>query len=283
MKIGIGLPNGVRDVRPTVIPEGAVAAEEAGFSTVGTLGRVAYPGVMDTVALAAAAGATRRIGLMSTITLGTVWPASLFAKEAASIDGVSGNRLTLGLGVGTRPDDFVVPGLGMDDRGRRLDEDLETYEEIWDAEPVGGGHRPAVPTGTRQVPLLFGGQTPRAFARMARWGKGYVSGAVPPSLAAMGFEFARTAWREEGRYGDPYLVAIAYFALADPDTGRENIGDYHAGKGIYTDMVVKGVADGPARLRTVVKEFQDIGADELILSPATDELEDVRRLAEIVL
>jgi hypothetical protein len=54
VKIGIGLPNQVRDVDPTVIPQWAVHAEEAGFSSLGTIARQAYPGVIDTVALAAA-------------------------------------------------------------------------------------------------------------------------------------------------------------------------------------------------------------------------------------
>jgi hypothetical protein len=63
MRIGIGLPNQVRDVHAPVIPAWARRAEEAGFATLGTTGRVAYPGVLDTVALAAAAGATTTIGL----------------------------------------------------------------------------------------------------------------------------------------------------------------------------------------------------------------------------
>ena len=116
MKIGIGLPNQVRDVRPRVIPEWAAAAEEAGFSTLGTVGRVAYPGVMDTVALAAAAGVTSRIGLLSSVLIAPVWPATLLAKEAAGIDGISGGRLTLGVGVGGRPDDFVADGHGTKDQ-----------------------------------------------------------------------------------------------------------------------------------------------------------------------
>ncbi|WP_246571374.1 LLM class flavin-dependent oxidoreductase [Streptomyces tauricus] len=57
---------------------------------------------MDTVALAAAAGATNRIGLISNVLLGPVWPARMLAKEAQSIDGVSGGRLTLGIGLGGR-------------------------------------------------------------------------------------------------------------------------------------------------------------------------------------
>ena len=74
MKIGIGLPNQVRGTRPTVIPGWASQAERAGFSTLGTVGRIAYPGVMDTVALAAAAGARASIGLLSNIMIGPVWP-----------------------------------------------------------------------------------------------------------------------------------------------------------------------------------------------------------------
>jgi alkanesulfonate monooxygenase SsuD/methylene tetrahydromethanopterin reductase-like flavin-dependent oxidoreductase (luciferase family) len=92
MKIGIGLPNQVRNVNPVIIPEWAAKSEQAGFSTLGTVGRIAYPGVMDTVALAAAAGATSTIGLLSSVLLAPVWPASLLAKEAAGIDGVSGGR-----------------------------------------------------------------------------------------------------------------------------------------------------------------------------------------------
>ncbi len=59
MTIGIGLPNQVRIVRACAIPDWASQAEKSGLSTLGTVGRVAYPSVMDTIALAAAAGATR--------------------------------------------------------------------------------------------------------------------------------------------------------------------------------------------------------------------------------
>jgi alkanesulfonate monooxygenase SsuD/methylene tetrahydromethanopterin reductase-like flavin-dependent oxidoreductase (luciferase family) len=283
MKIGIGLPNQVRDVRPTIIPEWAALAEEAGFSTLGTVGRVAYPGVMDTVTLAAAAGATKRIGLISNIMLSTVWPATLFAKEIAGIDGVSGGRLTLGIGAGLRPDDFVVPGLGTQGRGRRMDADLDVYREVWGGAPVGGGSNPAVPPGTRQVPLLFGAMAPLAFSRMARRGHGYIAGSVPAEIAAGAFDQARAAWREEGREGAPRLVGIAYFALTDPDTGRRKVGDYYSATSEFSELVMKGMNTTPDELRATVKAFGDIGADELILNPTTDEIDDVRRLADIVL
>jgi alkanesulfonate monooxygenase SsuD/methylene tetrahydromethanopterin reductase-like flavin-dependent oxidoreductase (luciferase family) len=283
MKIGIGLPNQVREVRPHILPEWAARAEEAGFSTLGTVGRIAYPGVMDTVTLAAAAGATKRIGLISNIMLSTVWPATLLAKEIAGIDGVSGGRLTLGIGVGMRPDDFVVDGHGLQGRGKRMDADLETYRDVWNGLPVGGGDNPAVRPGTRQVPLLFGAMSPAAMSRMARWGKGYIAGSVPPEMAAGAFEQARTAWQDGGRDGKPWLVGIAYFALTDPETGRNKVGDYYAGAGDFTQMVVNGMNATPDAVRGAVKAFGDIGADELILNPTTDEIDDVSRLADIVL
>ena len=283
MRIGIGLPNQVRDVHAPVIPAWARRAEEAGFATLGTTGRVAYPGVMDTVALAAAAGVTTTIGLLSQVVVATAWPGALLAKEAASIDGVSGGRLTLGIGVGIREDDFVVPGHGPRDRGARMDRDLATYRSMWAGEPVPGSPNPAVPAGGRQVPLLFGATTPAAYRRMAESSDGYIAASVPAALASGAFDAARAAWQAAGRPGQPRLVGLNYFALGDPGRGRANIADYYAATGEYQDIVVDGVHTDAESLRDAVKQFEALGADELILGPGTDDLDEITRLADIVL
>ncbi|MEV6767255.1 LLM class flavin-dependent oxidoreductase [Nocardia sp. NPDC051030] len=285
MKIGIGLPNQVRDLRPTVIPEWATRAESLGFSSLATTGRIAYPGVMDTVALAAAAGATTRIGLISTILVGPVWPAALLAKEAAGIDGVSGGRLTLGLGVGTdqRPDDFVADGQPHRGRGRRLDADVEIYREIWQGKPVGGDN-PAVPRGTREIPLLFGAFAPAAYARMARLGQGYIGPSAPAPMALGAFEMARAAWKDAGRSGAPRLVAVSYFAFGDPGAGHANVHDYYSMLGSQSAAAMaSGVQSATEALRETVRIYADAGIDELIFNPATDDIDDVSRLAEAVL
>jgi alkanesulfonate monooxygenase SsuD/methylene tetrahydromethanopterin reductase-like flavin-dependent oxidoreductase (luciferase family) len=283
MRIGIGLPNQVRDVHAPVIPAWARRAEEAGFATLGTTGRVAYPGVMDTVALATAAGATTTIGLLSQVLVATAWPGTLLAKEAASIDGVSGGRLTLGIGVGIREDDFVVPGHGPRDRGARMDRDLATYRSMWAGEPVPGSPNAAVPAGGRQVPLLFGAITPAAYRRMAESSDGYIAASVPAAVASGAFDAARAAWQAAGRPGQPRLVGLNYFALGDPDRGRANIVDYYAATPEYQDIVVDGVHTDAESLRDAVKQFEALGADELILSPGTDDLNEITRLADIVL
>jgi alkanesulfonate monooxygenase SsuD/methylene tetrahydromethanopterin reductase-like flavin-dependent oxidoreductase (luciferase family) len=279
MKIGM-----VRGTRPTVIPEWAARAERAGFSTLGTLGRVAYPGILDTVALAAAAGATKSIGLFTNVLLAPTWPPVLFAKETAGIDAVSGGRLTLGLGVGSRPDDFVVDGLGLAGRGRRFDRDLAVYRDVWQGQPIGGGPNPAVTPGARQIPLLIGGGAPVSFERMARWGNGYVGPAAPPPAVAPAFEGARAAWAEAGREGSPYLVAVSYFALGDVEQGRANVSDYAAVHGEeIVHMLTDAMATGSGPIKDRVAAYADLGIDELIFSPSVGDIDEVSRLADAVL
>lgn len=65
-----------------------------------------------------------------------------------------------------------MDGLRTGTHGRRMDEDLVTYREIWGGAPVGGGTNPAVTRQARTMPLLFGGMSAPALARMARWGEG---------------------------------------------------------------------------------------------------------------
>lgn len=282
MRIGIGLPNQVRDVRPEIIPAFAAASEAAGFSSLGTVGRIAFPGVMDTVALAAAAGATSSIGLFTNVLIGTVWPPVMLAKELAGIDGVSGGRLTLGIGIGARPDDFVVDGLPNTGLGKRIDGDLEVYRSVWNGEPVGGGENAAVPAGTRQVPMIFGGMAPAAFNRMARWGEGYVGGSAPAAMVSGAFDMARKAWSDAGREGAPRLVAIAYYAFGDYDTGKANVRDYYTATPGFVDIAVNAVALGADGVRQAIEDFEAIGAEELIFNTTVPDLDQIGQLADVV-
>jgi alkanesulfonate monooxygenase SsuD/methylene tetrahydromethanopterin reductase-like flavin-dependent oxidoreductase (luciferase family) len=283
MRIGTGLPNQVRGMRPAVIPAWAREAENLGFASLTTVGRYAYPGVSDTVALAAAAAVTSRIELISGVLLGPTWPGRLLAKELAGIDGVSNGRLTVGLGVGLRPDDFVVEGHGAAGRGKRFDQDLAHFREVWDGEPVGGGTNAAVPTGTRRLPMLFGGTAPAAIERMARWGEGYIGGSVPAPMVAPAFDAARDAWSRAGRDGSPRLVALVYYALGDGDQGRKNVHDYYSAFGDFANLVASAVCDTPQKVRDAVASFAGIGAADLVFNTGTDDVDDIKRLADIVL
>src|SRR6266496_2050842 len=124
MDIGIGLPNTMLDVTGEVLRAWGPRAEARGFSSLATLDRVAYPSEDSLTSLAVAGGATERIGLITNILLEPVYDPVLLAKATATIDRVTGGRLSLGLGVGVRPDDFELTGRSFHDRGRRFDADL---------------------------------------------------------------------------------------------------------------------------------------------------------------
>jgi alkanesulfonate monooxygenase SsuD/methylene tetrahydromethanopterin reductase-like flavin-dependent oxidoreductase (luciferase family) len=284
MKIGIGLPNVVRGVDPTVIPAWAVQAERVGFATLATVGRVAYPGVMDTVALAAAAAVTHSAELLSCVALGPVWPPVLLAKEVAGIDAISGGRLTLGLGVGSRSDDFVVDGLGMAARGKRFDRDLAVYRDVWKGERVGGGPNPAVTAAGRQIPMMFGGSVAVSFERVARWGTGYIGAGLPAPMVAPSFEEAHAAWNRAGRDGSPRLVGVAYFALRDLNQARRDVQDYYSILGgEIAGLIAGAIAAGPDGVRETVSAFAGIGATDLVFIPTADDPTEVSHLADIVL
>src|SRR5438128_5320618 len=135
MDIGIGLPNAVRGVDRRGIVDWAQRAEDAGFSTLGTIDRIVYPNYESLIALAAAAAVTERIGLATDILIAPLRRSTaLLAKQAATIDSISGGRLVLGLAVGGRADDYEAVGADFSSRGRAFDEQLEVMTSVWAGE-----------------------------------------------------------------------------------------------------------------------------------------------------
>src|SRR5215472_11826593 len=160
MEVGIGLPNAVRGVDRAGIVEWSRRAEQAGFSSLGTIDRIAYSNYESLIALAAAAAVTERIGLVTDILIAPLRAnTALFAKQAATIDALSGGRLTLGLAVGGRLDDFEVSGVDFKRRGQSFERQLEQMTAIWKGD---GGVGPAPARGARPG-LLIGGQSDAAF------------------------------------------------------------------------------------------------------------------------
>jgi alkanesulfonate monooxygenase SsuD/methylene tetrahydromethanopterin reductase-like flavin-dependent oxidoreductase (luciferase family) len=131
--------------------------------------------------------------------------------------------------------------------------------------------------------MLFGGFTPATMARMASWGEGSIGLGLPAPLVHPTFDAARAAWTDAGRSGTPWLVTIPYFALGDTEGGRTNIRDYYAWMGDETaDMAAASVCGSRAEVKAFIGAFADLGADQIIFNPATDDPEEINRLAEIV-
>ncbi len=119
MDVGIGLPNAVRGVDRRGIVDWAKRAEDAGFSSLGTIDRIAFPNYESFIALAAAAAVTERIRLTTDVLLAPLRSnTALLAKQAATLDSLSEGRLVLGLAVGGRQDDYEASSVDFSTRGR---------------------------------------------------------------------------------------------------------------------------------------------------------------------
>src|SRR5206468_5000083 len=107
-------------------------ADELPFSCLGAHDRLAWDGYEPMVALAVAAGATGRIGLAALAVIAPLRSSALFAKQAASLQELSGGRFTLGVGIGPRRDDYELAGSHFSSRGQALDHLLAVVRDFWD-------------------------------------------------------------------------------------------------------------------------------------------------------
>ena len=162
---------------PEAIVERAQAAEAAGFGGIAVMDHLAPPGAEDQTIWEAfgiatwLAAHTQRL-IVSHLVLCDAFrhPAQL-AREALTLDHLSGGRFELGLGAGSVPDEFVRFGIAAGTRGERvarLDETLTVLEQLWSGQPVdhagprfpmqGALQRPR-PVNER-IPIVLGGASP---------------------------------------------------------------------------------------------------------------------------
>lgn len=165
MKVAIGLPTAIAGTSAACLLDWAQRAEEAGFSSLAVLDRIAYRNHDPVPVLAAAAAVTRGIGLLSAVLLGPVrGNGAILAKQLADIDDLSGGRLTIGIAAGARADDFALTGTDFEKRGRQHDLLLDQLASTWRGGP----------------PLLIGGSGPASIRRVTRSGAGWICGSGGP-------------------------------------------------------------------------------------------------------
>jgi alkanesulfonate monooxygenase SsuD/methylene tetrahydromethanopterin reductase-like flavin-dependent oxidoreductase (luciferase family) len=282
MEVGIGLPSTIPGAGRDQLLEWARRAEARGFSTLGTIDRIVYPCHEPLIALAAAAAVTERIGLATTILLAPVRAnGALLAKQAATLDALSGGRLVLGVAVGRREDDFRACSVDFHARGRILDEMLDLLARIWAGEEFGtaGGIGPRPANG--RPALILGGLASAAFTRAARHGDGWTGGNCTLEELAQGTARLRAAWEAAAREGSPRTMVQPYYALGN---GAEQavercLRDYY-GPGEYTDTIVARAATDAETVRENVQAFAEAGCDELIFFPCDPDPDQVDLLAD---
>jgi alkanesulfonate monooxygenase SsuD/methylene tetrahydromethanopterin reductase-like flavin-dependent oxidoreductase (luciferase family) len=285
MDVGIGLPGTIAGVGREHLLEWARRAEARGFSSLGTIDRIVYDNYEPLIALAAAAAVTERIRLATSIMIAPYrGNAALVAKQAASLDRLSNGRLVLGVAVGGREDDYTASGVDFHTRGRRFEEMLEQWQDVWAGKSFGtaGAIGPRPPRG--RPTLIVGGTADAAFERAARYGDGWIMGGGAPDQFREGAAKARKAWEAAGREGAPRVMSLAYFALGDraEQAANDYLRDYYAFIGEYAGMIADSAAKDAGTVKGYVQAFSDAGCDELILFPCDADPGQVDLLADAI-
>jgi probable F420-dependent oxidoreductase len=226
--------------RPEIIRAVAVAAETAGFATLwcgehvvmvdsptsrypySADGRIAVPADADwldpLLALSFAAAATDRIGLATGVLLLPEHNPVLIAKQAATLDVLSGGRFTLGVGIGWSAEEFAALGVPFARRGQRTADYVAAIRTLW-AEDVASYQGQFVrfdavrvypkPVRGARIPIVLGGNSDAALNRIAAFGDGWYGFNVPAAAVTERLAALRRECERRGRELGELSIAVA--------------------------------------------------------------------------
>lgn len=288
MRVGFAVPQSGPWATPENMRRIATRAEELGYSELWTFQRLLYPvghtmgptyrSVQDPlITLAHVSAVTSRIGLGVAVINAYVQPVVL-AKQLATLQTISGGRVTAGIGLGWVPEEFEATGVDMAGRGRRGEEFVEVLRKAWAddvVEHTGEFYRvPPAHIDPKPVPgpprILLGGTAEVALRRAARLAGGWVSSSREDLSAIAGrVELIKAELAGAGRdVNDFRFVCRGATQVRAVDGERPLTGTYDKIRRDVDELAARGVTD----------VFHDLNFDREI--PAADAKEAMRRAEE---
>lgn len=260
------------------------------FSSITCGERIVGPCVEMSATLAAAAAVTERIRIIPTLYVLPMHSAWWVAKHAATLDVLSGGRVTISVGVGGREHDFRCMERPRTRLLSRMEEQVRTIRRAWAGEPPFDGTEPVGPRPVQPggPPIIAGVMAPQSIRRAARWADGVFSwsGNGERDELAPQLDQVRAAWADAGRDRPPRHLAGFWYSLA-PDAGRrlrQYVYDYVILGG---DAFARGMADQmtrstPDAVRAALDTYEELGVDECLLNPVTRDLAEIDNLLEVL-
>jgi alkanesulfonate monooxygenase SsuD/methylene tetrahydromethanopterin reductase-like flavin-dependent oxidoreductase (luciferase family) len=288
MRVGVWMPNAM----PFGLEQGFFLdwvrlADEAGFDTLSTLDRPDYDMWDPIVSLAAPPAATERIRLATTTLPLPNRNEVLVAKQAAVIDRLSGGRLSLGVSLGSRPDDYQVYGATLEHRVTRFRRQVARIRQVWaearqsDREHGVLGPPPVQDPGP---PIWIGALSERARQRAVELADGFIfGGAARPSTIGPAVASMRPQVAERGKT-DFSFNAVAYVAIGGEREFAEAVAHHQRYYPVLPVPVEQAIHHGPiGKIKDVVAEYAACGLDLLVLMPEVRSLRQLELLSEHVL
>ena len=290
MDVGICFPYMEQDLTREVAMNWFRAVDQGPFSSLSCGERITGCTVEMVSTLGAAAAATERVRIVPSLYVLPMHSAVRAAKEIATLDLLSGGRVTVTVGVGGREVDYRAVDASMERRHARMDEQVAKMRAVWRGEPPLEGLDPVGPRPVQAggPPIHAGVMGPKATRRAAEWADGvYVwSGNGVGSEIQHFLGMVDEAWQDAGRDSEPRRVAGFWYSLA-PDA-QQRLQSYVYD---YLEVLSKDVARAmsgmmdrstPDRVMESLDAMEELGCDECFLVPATCDIAEVERAAELI-
>ena len=277
MQIGMTLPSMVPDLDRERTRAWCQGIDEGAFASLACGERITFHNAEMRTLLAAAAAWTERVRLVPTLYVLPLHAAAVVAKEVATLDVLSGGRVTLTVGVGGREHDYRAAERPFAGRFARLDAQVAELRRLWSGEAPFEGAAAVGPPPLQKggPPLWAGAMGPKSLRRAARWADGVAGFSTAGDLAEIeaALDAARAAWRECGDGRQPRLVTGFWYALGPGAEERLQRYAYDYLK-VFGDAVATAMAERcsvttPERFREVIEGAAALGADELMLVPTS--------------
>jgi alkanesulfonate monooxygenase SsuD/methylene tetrahydromethanopterin reductase-like flavin-dependent oxidoreductase (luciferase family) len=253
--------------------------DEGPWSSLAVPERVTYTSHSLTVQLSGAAALTERVRLWTTLIVLPSHDEVQVAKDMASVDVLSAGRLTVGVGVGGREQDYRAISGDFSRRWSRMDDQVARMRRIWDQQPPFDGSDPVGPAPVQPggPPFMAGVVGPKATARAARWATGVNDPSSITSVDAVAVEAQRAkvvqAWRDAGRSETPHFSGNIWFALGPG--AKDRLSEYvYRYLRIFDDGFARQLGQDapvhtPEALREAIDAARAAGCDEFFLVPTT--------------
>ncbi|MBM7517995.1 LLM class flavin-dependent oxidoreductase [Nocardioides nitrophenolicus] len=294
LDVGMTLPVMEPDLAPAMLRDWAERIDAGPYSSLCFGERIAFDNPDALTLLGAVAAWTGRVRIATTVVVPQLHDPVLLAKALATGDQLSGGRLSVGLGVGGREEDYAAVAADWSSRTMAdLAERAGVLRRVWAAENLTGATRPVGPRPVRPggPELLVGTLGHRIVRHAARWADGLAGMSLTADVdeTAALFDVARAAWAENGRPA-PRLTTSFWFALAE--TSPDPRGQIHRHLRHYMNWLPPALVDALAptagfagsldQLRALLDRFAAIGADEVQLIPTSDDPRQVDLVADLL-
>jgi len=280
---------------PATVVADARRAEELGFQLLGCGEHLFFHGPTPNAfaMLAAAAGATARIRLVTSVALLPLYPAAMVAKLAAIIDSISGGRFELGVGAGGEyPAEFKAAGIDPSSRFRRTDEGLDVIRELFRGGPVtfqgefttlSGVALNPPPNQSGGPPIWLGGRKKGAIRRAGRYADVWMPYMIEPTQVRDGLDAVRAHAATHGRAENAVSAALFAWTAVDDDADwarRTGIAAVSAAyRQDFTMLADRYLLIGsPADIAERIAEFAKAGVETVLIQIAADNRPDRERI-----